>query len=48
MLRGLIPALAPFQAVIPYVIVNGQVVIDQGNYTGARPDRALRHQVSLK
>jgi N-acyl-D-amino-acid deacylase len=30
---------------IPYVIVNGQVVIDQGNHTGARPGRALRHLV---
>ena len=32
---------------IPYVIVNGQVVIDKGIHTGARPGRALRHQVSL-
>jgi N-acyl-D-amino-acid deacylase len=30
---------------IPYVIVNGQLVIDQGNHTGARPGRALRHAV---
>jgi N-acyl-D-aspartate/D-glutamate deacylase len=28
---------------IPYVIVNGKVVIDQGKHTGARPGRALRH-----
>lgn len=27
---------------IPYVIVNGQVVIDRGAHTGARPGRALR------
>jgi N-acyl-D-amino-acid deacylase len=27
---------------IPYVIVNGQVVIDEGAHTGARPGRALR------
>jgi N-acyl-D-amino-acid deacylase len=30
---------------VPYVIVNGQLVIDQGNHTGARPGRALRHAV---
>ena len=28
---------------IPYVIVNGQVVIDNGEHTGALPGRALRH-----
>ena len=28
---------------IPYVIVNGQVVIDDGEHTGALPGRALRH-----
>jgi N-acyl-D-aspartate/D-glutamate deacylase len=28
---------------IAYVIVNGQVVFDQGKHTGARPGRALRH-----
>ncbi|MBI4200656.1 MAG: D-aminoacylase [Chloroflexi bacterium] len=28
---------------IPYVIVNGKVVIDNGNHTGALPGRALRH-----
>ena len=28
---------------ILYVIVNGQVVLDQGKHTGARPGRALRH-----
>lgn len=27
---------------IPYVIVNGQVVIDEGQHTGAHPGRALR------
>jgi N-acyl-D-amino-acid deacylase len=29
---------------IPYVMVNGQVVIDQGEHTGAVPGRALRHR----
>jgi N-acyl-D-aspartate/D-glutamate deacylase len=29
---------------IPYVIVNGKVVIDQGKHTGARPGRAVRHE----
>jgi hypothetical protein len=28
---------------IAYVIVNGQVVLDQGRHTGALPGRALRH-----
>ena len=28
---------------IPYVIVNGQVVVDKGEHTGALPGRALRH-----
>ena len=28
---------------IPYVIVNGQVVIDNGEHTGALPGCALRH-----
>jgi N-acyl-D-aspartate/D-glutamate deacylase len=28
---------------IEYVIVNGQVVLDKGKHTGARPGRALRH-----
>jgi N-acyl-D-amino-acid deacylase len=28
---------------IEYVIVNGQIVLDQGKHTGARPGRALRH-----
>ena len=28
---------------IEYVIVNGQIVIDKGRHTGARPGRALRH-----
>ena len=27
---------------VPYVIVNGVVVIDKGEHTGARPGRALR------
>ncbi len=29
---------------VHYVIVNGQVVIDQGQHTGALPGRALRHR----
>jgi N-acyl-D-aspartate/D-glutamate deacylase len=29
---------------IEYVVVNGQVVLDRGQPTGARPGRALRHQ----
>src|SRR5204863_969863 len=29
---------------IEYVIVNGQVVLDKGAHTGARPGRALRHE----
>jgi N-acyl-D-aspartate/D-glutamate deacylase len=29
---------------IEYVVVNGQVVIDKGAHTGARPGRALRHE----
>jgi N-acyl-D-aspartate/D-glutamate deacylase len=34
----------PFQynAGIAYVLVNGQVVLDQGEHTGARPGRVLR------
>ena len=34
----------PFQyaAGIEYVIVNGQVVLEKGKHTGARPGRALR------
>lgn len=28
---------------IEYVLVNGQVVLDRGTHTGARPGRALRH-----
>jgi N-acyl-D-aspartate/D-glutamate deacylase len=37
--------LEPFQynQGIEYVMVNGQVVLDQGKHTGARPGRALRH-----
>jgi N-acyl-D-aspartate/D-glutamate deacylase len=36
---------SPFQYSegIDYVIVNGQLVIDKGEHTGARPGRALRH-----
>ena len=26
---------------IPYVIVNGQLVIDKGEHTGARPGRVM-------
>jgi N-acyl-D-aspartate/D-glutamate deacylase len=35
----------PFQysVGVEYVIVNGQLVLDQGKHTGARPGRALRH-----
>jgi N-acyl-D-aspartate/D-glutamate deacylase len=29
---------------IEYVIVNGQIVLDNGKHTGARPGRALRHK----
>jgi N-acyl-D-amino-acid deacylase len=29
---------------IEYVIVGGQIVLDQGKHTGARPGRALRHR----
>jgi N-acyl-D-aspartate/D-glutamate deacylase len=38
----------PFQysTGIVYVIVNGQVVLDNGTHTGARPGRALRHEPS--
>jgi N-acyl-D-amino-acid deacylase len=32
-----------FPTGIPYVIVNGTVVIDDGNHTGATPGRALKH-----
>ena len=28
---------------IEYVVVNGQIVLDRGQHTGARPGRALRH-----
>ena len=31
-----------FASGIPYVIVGGEVVIDQGEHTGALPGRALR------
>ena len=33
-----------FPVGIPYVIVNGQVVIDDGKHTGATPGRGLRHR----
>ena len=36
----------PFQysVGIEYVIVNGQIILDRGKHTGARPGRALRHK----
>ena len=39
----------PFQYAegIEYVIVNGQVVLENGTHTGTRPGRALRHESSL-
>jgi N-acyl-D-aspartate/D-glutamate deacylase len=42
--------LNPFQYSegIAYVIVNGQVVLEQGKHTGARPGRALRRHVEQK
>ena len=33
---------------IEYVMVNGQVVLDRGTHTGAKPGRVLRHGTSLK
>jgi N-acyl-D-amino-acid deacylase len=35
----------PFQysTGIEYVLVNGEIVIDKGKHTGARPGKALRH-----
>jgi N-acyl-D-aspartate/D-glutamate deacylase len=33
---------------IEYVIVNGQLILDQSKPTGARPGRALRHQGTTK
>jgi N-acyl-D-aspartate/D-glutamate deacylase len=30
---------------IEYVIVNGQIVLDRGTHTGARPGRPLRHEI---
>jgi len=33
---------------IPYVLINGQVVIDQGVYTGVKPGRALRRGVATQ
>jgi len=37
---------APFaySAGIEYVFVNGQLVLDRGNHTGAKPGRVLRHR----
>lgn len=32
-----------YAAGVPYVLVNGVVVIDKGQHTGARPGKALRH-----
>jgi N-acyl-D-amino-acid deacylase len=32
---------------IRYVVVNGQVVLDDAKHTGARPGRALRHESSV-
>jgi N-acyl-D-aspartate/D-glutamate deacylase len=29
---------------IPYVIVNGELVVDKGAHTGATPGKALRHR----
>lgn len=39
----------PFQYAegVKYVVVNGQVVIDKGSHTDARPGRALRHESLL-
>jgi N-acyl-D-amino-acid deacylase len=31
---------------VPYVIVNGVLVIDKGEHTGAKPGKAIRHAVS--
>jgi N-acyl-D-amino-acid deacylase len=36
-----------FPAGIEYVIVNGQVVIEKGSHTGAKPGRALRGNVGM-
>lgn len=33
---------------IPYVIVNGQLVLDSGRHTRATPGQVLRHQPSIK
>jgi hypothetical protein len=33
---------------IAHVIVNGQVVLDQGKHLGVRPGRALRHHPANK
>ena len=40
----------PFQYAegIEYVVVNGQVVLDREQHTGAKPGRALRHKVPAK
>jgi N-acyl-D-amino-acid deacylase len=32
-----------FPAGIPYVVINGEVVVDGGDHSGALPGRALRH-----
>ena len=35
-----------FPTGIPYVIVNGTVVVDDGEHTGATPGRALKHRIA--
>ena len=44
------PYLDPFQYSegIEYVIVGGQVVLDRGRHTGARPGRALRNDLQSR
>jgi N-acyl-D-aspartate/D-glutamate deacylase len=36
------PLLAPVG--MPFVLVNGVVVVENGQHTGARPGKVLRHQ----
>jgi N-acyl-D-amino-acid deacylase len=33
---------------IRYVIINGQIVLDDGKHTGAKPGRGLRHEVQAR
>jgi N-acyl-D-amino-acid deacylase len=33
-----------FPAGIPYVMVNGELVVEQGDHTGAAPGQVLYHQ----